>query len=81
MVTNHEENYRMSLPLGIVFALASVAATVIFIVYAIEWSEQPEGSNFNENYQRATFSYYAAVISLLTLIVFFNGYHLTKITI
>ena len=81
MVTNHEENYRMSLPLGIVFALASIAATVIFVVYAAEWSEDSDKTKANENYQRAVFSYYAAVISLLTLIVFFNGYHLTKITI
>lgn len=81
MDTNHEENYRMSLPLGIVFALAAVASTIIFIVYATEWSNEAKPSRDDDDYLRANFSYYATVISLLLLIVFFNGYHLTKLTI
>ena len=40
MNANHEKNYRLSLPLGIVFALGSVAATVIFVVYASEWGQE-----------------------------------------
>ena len=78
MDTNHERNYRMSLPLGIIFALASVASAVIFVVYASEWAE--DNSNL-DNITKAEYAYNATVISLLILIVFFNGYHLTKLTL
>ena len=81
MNVNHERNYRLSLPLGIVFALTSVAATVIFVVYASEWGDAPVSSRDDNNYLRATFAYNATVISLLLLIVFFNGYHLTKMSL
>ena len=81
MNVNHERNYRLSLPLGIVFALTSVAAAVIFVVYAAEWAENPVSTRGAEDYLRATFAYNATVISLLLLIVFFNGYHLTKMSL
>lgn len=78
MDTNHERNYRMSLPLGIIFALASVASAVIFVVYASEWAE--DNSN-TDSITKAEYAYNATVISLLILIVFFNGYHLTKLSL
>ena len=81
MDVNHERNYRLSLPLGIVFALASVAAAVIFVVYASEWAESSISDRNDADYLRATFAYNATVISLLVLIVFFNGYHLTKMSL
>ena len=81
MNVNHERNYRLSLPLGIVFALASVAAAVIFVVYASEWADDPISTRDGNDYLRATYAYNATVISLLLLIVFFNGYHLTKISL
>jgi hypothetical protein len=78
MAINHERNYRLSLPLGLVFALASVAAAVIFVVYAVEWSEESNETREDLDYLRATYAYNATVISLLMLLVFFNGYHLTR---
>jgi len=81
MEVNHERNYRMSLPLGIVFALGAVAAAVVFVVYATEWAETANSTKEDANYMRATFAYNATVISLLILIVFFNGYHLTKMSL
>lgn len=79
----HERNYRMVLPLGVIFALASVASAVIFIVYAVEWAENDSVSTHDNDEQRnrlhkVEYAYYATVLSLLTMIVFFNGYHLTK---
>tara|TARA_R110001592_G_scaffold18816_10_gene77701 strand:+ start:4516 stop:4764 length:249 start_codon:yes stop_codon:yes gene_type:complete len=81
MNVNHERNYRLSLPLGIVFALTSVAAAVIFVVYASEWADDPVSTRDADDYLRATYAYNATVISLLLLIVFFNGYHLTKMSL
>ena len=82
---DHERNYRMVLPLGAIFALAAIAASVLFVVYAIEWADKSdEQSTFatdreqSNRYVQTQYSYYATVISLLTLIIFFNGYHLTK---
>jgi len=87
MIVDHLGNYRRALPFGVLFAAASIAAIVIFIVYAAKWnelsssdrfvaSEQPQGY---EERTRVEYGYYASVISLLVLIVFFNGYHLTKL--
>ena len=81
MEVNHERNYRMSLPLGIVFALGAVASAVIFVVYATEWADTANSDRNDSDYLKATFAYNATVIALLILIVFFNGYHLTKMSI
>ena len=78
-------NYRRALPLASLFAAASIAAATLFIIYAAKWNVtdnklltgQP-GSEAYENETKARYSYYGAVVSLLMLIVFFNGYHLTK---
>jgi hypothetical protein len=75
MEVNHERNYRMSLPLGLILGLLSISTAVVFVVYAAEWNE----TKVEDNSQRATLSYQATVITLLILLVFFNGYHLTKI--
>ena len=81
---NHELNYRRVLPFGIVFSLASIAAIVTFLYYSAEWAEhEREGHSWDNSEQwnrmvRAQYSYYAGVIALLVLIVFFNGYHLTR---
>ena len=81
-------NYRRSLPFGGIFVLASLASTVLFIIYAFRWNNiasklgtanEMIEETYNE-YSRAKYSYYGAVVSLLMLIVFFNGYHLTKMT-
>ena len=84
-------NYRRSLPFGGIFILASLASTVLFIIYAFRWNNVTPKltigtgpgkiieETYNE-YSRAKYSYYGAVVSLLMLIVFFNGYHLTKMT-
>lgn len=87
MEVNHKANYRRALPLGLIFALASITSAVFFVVYATKWSHD-HGSYFSGGarpveaayYDQTVFeySYYATVISLLFLIVFFNGYHLTK---
>ena len=75
MEVNHERNYRMSLPLGLILGLLSISTAVVFVVYAAEWNE----TKTEDHSQRATISYQATVITLLILLVFFNGYHLTKV--
>tara|TARA_R110002126_G_scaffold61680_4_gene159382 strand:+ start:38 stop:295 length:258 start_codon:yes stop_codon:yes gene_type:complete len=85
MLVDHLSNYRRALPLSILFGVASITAAVFFIVYAAEWESNDkfatgaEIENAYRNRTRAEYSYYASVISLLILIVFFNGYHLTKL--
>ncbi len=87
MIVDHLGNYRRALPFGVLFAAVSIAAIVIFIVYAAKWNELSSSDRFNNTEQpqgyeertRAEYGYYASVISLLVLIVFFNGYHLTKL--
>ena len=82
---NHALNYERALGLGIVFALASIAAIVTFIYYSTEWAlGEKDGNAFDDvkqypNQVKAEYSYYAGVISLLALIVFFNGYHLARL--
>ena len=79
-------NYRRALPLASLFAAASIAAATLFIIYAAKWNvtdnKLTAGSlpseEAYENETKARYSYYGAVVSLLMLIVFFNGYHLTK---
>ena len=39
MLVDHLANYRRALPLGLIFAGVSIAAVVIFIVYAAKWNE------------------------------------------
>ncbi len=88
-MTSHEQRYRMVLPLGVVFALGAIAATVVFIVYAVAWSTNDSNNMADsasaasrEQQNRKTkveYAYQATVMALLALIVFFNGYHLTKI--
>jgi len=85
MLVDHLENYRRALPLALIFAAVSIAAVVIFIVYAAKWNEVDSKTNANGETDQAytertrtEYAYYASVISLLVLIVFFNGYHLTK---
>jgi len=85
---DHLKNYRIALPLGVVIALASVAGAVIFVVYAAEWGEKNginmmvttgNDSRDKQNLKaRTQLSYYATVIALLLLLVFFHGYQLTK---
>ena len=87
MIVDHLGNYRRALPFGVLFAAVSIAAIVIFIVYAAKWNELSSSDRFTADEQpqgyeertRAEYGYYASVISLLVLIVFFNGYHLTKL--
>ena len=88
MIVDHLGNYRRALPFGVLFAAVSIAAIVIFIVYAAKWNELSSSDRFDgtaeqpqgyEERTRAEYGYYASVISLLVLIVFFNGYHLTKL--
>ena len=78
-------NYRRALPLGSIFAAASIAAATLFIIYAAKWNIVDNKLNSSlpteeayENETKARYSYYGCVVSLLMLIVFFNGYHLTK---
>ena len=84
MDMDHQRNYRMALPLGALFALAGIAASVVFVVYAAEWADKSDTEiTFTNREQtnrfiQAEYSYYATVIALLTLVIFFNGYHLTK---
>jgi hypothetical protein len=78
----------MTLPLGLIFALAAIASFVTFLVYAVEWSDNTSvnmnlGTNNLSRAQqnrktKVEYSYQATVLSLLVLLVFFNGYHLTK---
>lgn len=92
---NHLANYRVALPIGTVIALASIAGAVIFIVYAADWGEKDD-INMNNNTTgtagndsrdkqnlkaRVQLSYYATVIALLMLLVFFHGYQLTKMVL
>tara|TARA_R110001592_G_scaffold74261_3_gene225989 strand:+ start:1013 stop:1303 length:291 start_codon:yes stop_codon:yes gene_type:complete len=92
---DHLKNYRIALPLGVVIALASVAGAVIFVVYAAEWGEKNDinmvvrtadtagnDSRDKQNLKaRTQLSYYATVIALLLLLVFFHGYQLTKMVL
>ncbi len=85
MIVDHLGNYRRALPLSVLFGLAAITAAVFFVVYAVEWENVDHFNGTAEtnggyiNRTRAEYSYYASVISLLILIVFFNGYHLTKL--
>ena len=79
-------NYRRALPLGSIFAAASIAAATLFIIYAAKWNVMDNKLDASssltdeayENETKARYSYYGCVVSLLMLIVFFNGYHITK---
>ena len=85
---DHQQNYKMSLlPVGGLLAVAAVAGAILYIVYAVEWHDEiPTGGSgghteTNSQYRnsvRTEFSYYGTVIALLCLLVFFNGYHLTR---
>ena len=85
MLVDHLGNYRRALPLSVLFGLAAITSAVFFIVYAAEWQSVDHFSGASEtnagyiNRTRAEYSYYASVITLLVLIVFFNGYHITKL--
>lgn len=85
MLVDHLGNYRRALPVGLLFAAVSIASAVVFIVYAAKWNEvdvkvsaSVETDKAYLERTRTEYAYYATVISLLVLIVFFNGYHLTK---
>jgi len=87
---DHQMNYRMSiLPVGSLLSLVALASAVLFVVYAVEWhshlNDTPDNNSTaaetNRQYRERVnteYSYYAAVISLLCVLVFFNGYHLTR---
>ena len=87
---DHQMNYRMSiLPVGSLLSLTALAAAVLFIVYAVEWNNHLDDTPDNTDrtgethrqYRervRTEYSYYATVIALLCVLVFFNGYHLTR---
>ena len=81
---NHQLNYRRSLPLGFFLGLLAIAAVVMFLLYAIEWSDNTTKHPITSSEQRnreikADYAYQSAVVTLLILIVFFNGYHLTAL--
>ena len=76
-----------TLSLVTISSLAAIAATVVFIIYAIKWSEdEPKltgSGSYNsaevyENQTKAEFSYYAAVIVLLFVISGMHGFALMK---
>ena len=72
-----------TLSLSGLFALAAIAAIVVFIVYAAEWnSHDTSGGESSvgiyEDRVRTQFSYYASVISLLILLAGLHGYALIR---
>jgi len=86
MLVDHLGNYRRALPLGLLFALVSIGAAAVFVVYAAKWNDVETKTNTNGETDQAylertrtEYAYYATVITLLVLLVFFNGYHLTKL--
>ena len=77
---NHALNYERVLPFfGMIFALASLAGIVLFVYYSIEWANSNNPTKEGVEFLRADYSYEGAVLALLSLIVFFNGYHLAKL--
>ena len=72
-----------TLSLSGLFALAAVAAIVVFIVYAAEWNSNDTSAGESsvgiyEDRVRTQFSYYASVISLLILLAGLHGYALIR---
>ena len=75
-----------TLSLVTISSLAAIAATVVFIIYAIKWAEDEPKLNGTGNYivevyenqTKAEFSYYAAVIVLLFVISGMHGFALMK---
>ena len=64
-------------------SLAALAAIVIFIVYAAEWDSHnlSGGENTSAIYEdrvRTQFGYYAAVISLLSILAGMHGFALIR---
>ena len=69
------------------FSLLSIAAAVLFIVYAVEWNDHGTKINSSGDYQnedvctdqvKTEFSYYAAVIVLLFVISGMHGFAIMK---
>ena len=72
-----------TLSLSGIFAMASLAAIVIFVVYAAEWNAHDTSGGetslqIYEDRVRTQFSYYASVISLLVLLASLHGYALVR---
>jgi hypothetical protein len=72
-----------TLSLSGLFALAAIAAIVVFIVYAAEWNSHDTSTGESsvgiyEDRVRTQFSYYASVISLLILLAGLHGYALIR---
>jgi len=72
-----------TLSLSGLFALAAIAAIVVFIVYAAEWNSHDTSAGEStaaiyEDRVRTQFSYYASVISLLILLAGLHGYALIR---
>ena len=77
-------NYRNVLPFGLIFGIAAVVSTVYFLYYTDRWYKDGGQANTPAgtaelNFTRASYGYYGAVLSLLMLIVFFHGYHMTMV--
>ena len=77
-----------TLSLVTIFSLLSIAAAVLFIIYAAEWNNNGTKINdSNGNYQnedvyndqvKTEFSYYAAVIVLLFVISGMHGFAIMR---
>ena len=82
---DHQMNYRMSiLPVGSLLSLTALAAAVLFIVYAVEWNNHLDDTPDNTDRtgethrqyrarSRTEYSYAAAVISLLFVLMGMHG--------
>ena len=75
------ESYRNILPISLIFLLTTLASIGIYIYYAAKWSEESE-NGFNILLDgvletKMEIAYNGAVISMLLMIVFFNGFHLS----
>lgn len=68
--------YRSLLPFSYILIITAIASSIVFIYYASEWNKNNTGKE-DVNFISAKYGYYGSVISLLMILVFFNGYHLT----
>lgn len=74
-----------TLTLTSLFALVSLAAAVIFVIYAAEWQSDQDGLTNADQHEevyrnkvRTEFSYYASVIALLFILASMHGYALMR---
>jgi len=76
----NRESYRNILPISLIFLITGLVSIVMFIYYAAKWAKEADEGFFGldgEIEMKMEICYNGAVISMLLMLVFFNGFHLS----